>query len=231
MNRLIIRTGDGSNTVSIPELNVTYHSKHGAIQESMHIFIEAGLYYSINQSTIQPINIFEMGFGTGLNAFLTAIEAGNKKTKVYYTAVENNPLGEEEIRKLNYTETLKNVELFQAIHQCGWNEDIELNKFFTLRKINDDFINYSTNQQFNIIYYDAFAPTAQSELWMEEIFKKLYFMLLPGGILVTYCSKGSVRRAMEAAGFKVEKIPGPPGKREMVRAAHPESAEAGPLIT
>ena len=223
MDRLIIKTGDGSDTITIPEMKVSYHSKHGAIQESMHVFIEAGLRYVIHQSLIQPINIFEMGFGTGLNAFLTAIEASNRKTKVYYVGVEQYPLTEEEITTLNYTETLKHAELFWSIHESRWNEDIELNEFFTLRKINEDIINYSTKvlseaEGFNIIYYDAFAPTAQPELWTEEVFKKLYSMLLPGCILVTYCSKGSVRRAMQAVGFQVEKIPGPPGKREMVRA-------------
>jgi tRNA U34 5-methylaminomethyl-2-thiouridine-forming methyltransferase MnmC len=218
MDRMITKTGDGSDTITIPEMNVSYHSKHGAIQESMHVFIEAGFHYILNQSTIQPINIFEMGFGTGLNVFLTAIEASNRKTKVYYVGVEKYPLTKEETSSLNYTETLKHAELFQTIHQCSWNEDIELNEFFTLRKINGNFIDYSTDQLLNIIYYDAFAPTAQPELWAEEIFKKLYSMLLPGGILVTYCSKGSVRRAMKAAGFQVEKIPGPIGKREMVRA-------------
>jgi tRNA U34 5-methylaminomethyl-2-thiouridine-forming methyltransferase MnmC len=223
MDRLIIRTGDGSDTITIPEMNVSYHSKHGAIQESMHVFIEAGLRYIINQSPIQPINIFEMGLGTGLNAFVTAIEASNRKTKVYYVGVEKYPLTEAEVSKLNYTEALKHAGLFQNIHQSKWNENIKLNEFFIFRKINEDIINYSTKvlskaEGFNIIYYDAFAPTAQPELWTEEVFKKLYSMLLPGGILVTYCSKGSVRRVMQAVGFQVEKIPGPEGKREMVRA-------------
>lgn len=223
MDRLIIKTGDGSDTITIPEMNVSYHSKHGAIQESMHVFIEAGLRYVINQSPIQPISIFEMGFGTGLNAFLTAIEASNKKTKVYYVGVEQYPLTKEEISALNYTEALNHAELFQNIHQSKWNENIKLNEFFILRKINEDIINYSTKvlseaERFTVIYYDAFASTAQPELWTEEVFKKLYSMLLPGGILVTYCSKGSVRRAMQAVSFQIEKIPGPPGKREMVRA-------------
>jgi tRNA U34 5-methylaminomethyl-2-thiouridine-forming methyltransferase MnmC len=222
MDRIIIKTGDGSDTITIPEMNVSYHSKHGAIQESIHVFIEAGFHYILNQSTTQPINIFEMGFGTGLNVFLTAIEASNRKTKVHYVGVEKYPLTKEEISLLNYTETLKHTELFQTIHQCNWNEDIELNEFFTLRKVNEDIINYSIKvlteaEGFHLIYYDAFAPMAQPELWVEEIFKKLYSMLLPGGILVTYCSKGSVRRVMQAAGFVIEKIPGPIGKREMAR--------------
>jgi len=218
MERRIIKTADGSDTVAIPEMNVSYHSKHGAIQESMHVFIEAGFQYIINQSTNKPINIFEMGFGTGLNAFLTAIEATEKGIKVYYEAVEQFLLSKEEVDELNYTDVLNHKDLFRQMHECKWNEEIVLNEYFTLKKINENLIHYSTNQPFNIIYYDAFAPTAQPELWTEEVFKKLHSMLLPDGVLVTYCSKGSVRRAMQAAGFAIEKIPGPPGKREMVRA-------------
>ena len=219
MDRKIIQTADGSNTVLIPEMDVTYHSQHGAIQESMHVFIKAGFCYQSGRlERPDPINIFEMGFGTGLNAFLTAIEAANKKVKVYYMAVEQFPLNQEEFISLNYSETLKHKEWFNALHECNWNEDSPINEYFTLRKENTDISSFSTSEQFNIIYYDAFAPNAEPELWSEEIFKKLCSMLLPGGILVTYCSKGSVRRAMQSAGFAIEKIPGPPGKREMVRA-------------
>ena len=225
MKKEIIQTADGSHTVSIPEMNVTYHSKHGAIQESMHVFIKEGFYYQLGRpfdyrSGLQPdlINIFEMGFGTGLNAFLTAIEAVNNKVRVYYVAVEASPLNGEEVMSLNYSENLKHKEWFDALHECQWSEDIVINEYFTFRKEQTDINNYSTSQAFNIIYYDAFAPAAQPELWTERLFKKLYSMLLPGGILVTYCSKGDVRRALKSAGFGVEKIPGPPGKREMVRA-------------
>jgi tRNA U34 5-methylaminomethyl-2-thiouridine-forming methyltransferase MnmC len=223
MERRIIKTADGSDTVFIPEMNVSYHSKHGAIQESLHVFIDAGFRYwsSLNperQSKDQLINVFEMGFGTGLNAFLTAIEAEERRIKVYYEAVEQFPLSKEEVDGLNYTSALNNENLFRKVHECKWDEETKLNDFFTLKKVNENLINYSTNQPFDLIYYDAFAPTAQPELWREEVFKKLHSMLLPDGILVTYCSKGSVRRAMQAAGFNVEKIQGPPGKREMVRA-------------
>jgi tRNA U34 5-methylaminomethyl-2-thiouridine-forming methyltransferase MnmC len=219
MERQIIKTADGSDTVEIPELNVSYHSKHGAIQESMHVFIEAGFrYWSGRSQRPDPLNIFEMGFGTGLNAFLTAIEAMKKGIKVYYEAVEQFPLSEEEVDCLNYTSVLNNEDLFWQIHKCKWNQEIVLNNFFTLKKVNENLINYSTNQLFSVVYYDAFAPTAQPELWTEEVFKKLHSILLPGGVLVTYCSKGSVRQAMKARGFSIEKIPGPPGKREMVRA-------------
>lgn len=159
-----------------------------------------------------------MGLGTGLNAFLTALEAGEKQIKVYYEAVEQFPLKKEEVKGLNYTSVLNHEDLFKQIHECKWDKGIRLNDFFTIKKVQENLINYSTNQPFNLIYYDAFAPTAQPELWTEEVFKKLHVMLSANGILVTYCSKGSVRRAMKAAGFAIEKIQGPPGKREIVRA-------------
>ena len=218
MERTIIKNADGSHTVTIPEMNVSYHSKHGAILESMHVFIEAGFRYLITQTFNQPVSIFEMGFGTGLNAFLTAIEATNKKIRVHYTSVDKHPLNEKEVSLLNYTESLKNEDLFEAIHTAKWSQDTVINEFFTFGKTHADLLNYSPDEQFHIIYYDAFAPSAQPELWNQEMFEKLLSMLSPGGILVTYCSKGEVRRAMQSAGFKVEKIPGPPGKREMVRA-------------
>lgn len=218
MERQIIKTADGSHTVTIPGMNVSYHSIHGAVQESLHVFIEAGFRHLINNHSNQSVDIFETGFGTGLNAFLTAIEATNKKTKVYYVAIEKHPLTAKEIKLLNYTESLEHRDLFWAIHEAIWEDDVMINEFFTLRKIQGDLVNYLTDKQFNIIYYDAFAPSAQPELWTQKVFEKLLPLLSPHGALVTYCSKGEVRRAMEAAGFSVEKLPGPPGKREMVRA-------------
>jgi tRNA U34 5-methylaminomethyl-2-thiouridine-forming methyltransferase MnmC len=218
MKREVIRTADGSNTISIPELNVTYHSRHGAIQESMHVFIEAGLHFTLDSpEQHETIRVFEMGFGTGLNAFLTALDAAQKQRKIHYTAVEQYPLTLEEASQLNYTETLRHKDLFTSLHRCPWNEDITLTNYFTLRKEQTSLFSFSTTQPFNLIYYDAFAPAAQPELWTEDVFEKLYRMLTPGGILVTYCSKGDVRRAMIAAGFTVAKLPGPPGKREMLR--------------
>ena len=215
--REIVTTKDGSHTISIPAMKVTYHSIHGAIQESVHVFIEAGLNYVMKQSTNVPIRIFEMGFGTGLNAFLTAIKAIETKTNIHYTSIEISPLLLEEMALLNYPQTLGHEEFFQKIHQGSWEEELALHEFFTLQKIKKDLFNFSTPQSFNIIYYDAFAPSAQPELWSKEVFGKLFAMLDVNGLLVTYCSKGDVRRAMMAAGFIVEKIPGPPGKREMLR--------------
>ena len=218
MKRELIVTADGSHTVAIPDLNVTYHSRRGAIQESMHVFIEAGLRYILNQSTVPSINLFEMGFGTGLNAFLTAIEAQNQQRKVQYTAVEPYPLSPEEAAGLNYSKTLQHHKLFTALHQSPWNGDVTISDSFTLRKEKVSLFNFSTHQLFNLIYYDAFAPAAQPELWTVEVFQKLFDLLAPRGVLVTYCAKGAVRRAMTAAGFTVTKLPGPAGKREMLRA-------------
>lgn len=221
MKRKIITTADGSHTIVLPELDVMYHSRHGAIQESMHVFIEAGLRHLINQAAVQPVNLFEMGFGTGLNAFLTAIEAGKQHKEIHYTAVEPHPLTAEEAGTLNYSQYLGHTQWFTALHQSSWSEDIRISDHFTLRKEKTGFMNFSARAEagrFHLIYYDAFAPAAQPGLWTGEIFQKLHGMLAPNGILVTYCSKGEVRRAMLAAGFSVTKLPGPKGKREMLRA-------------
>lgn len=210
-------TADGSVTVAIPDMQVTYHSKHGAIQESMHVFIEAGLKPLLHQH--QPLHIFEMGFGTGLNALLTMIEAEKQQQRIYYETVEAWPLEKELVDQLNYSEQYPDWQAkFSALHAAPWGQSIELTPYFTIRKNNVSLINYSTDQQNHLIYYDAFAPGAQPDLWTVDTFRHLFNMLQEGGVLVTYCSKGDVRRAMQAAGFTIEKIPGPPGKREMVRA-------------
>jgi len=209
VKREIILTGDGSHTISVPEMNVTYHSVHGAIQESVHVFIQAGL------------RVLEIGFGTGLNALLTLLEADKHMNRIYYTAVELYPLNETEISQLNYCEQL-NVPhykpLFEKMHQCEWEEMSEITDNFRLTKTKCNLLDFSTENLFYLIYFDAFDPAAQPGLWTKEVFEKLYSMLNEGGIVVTYCSKGDVRRAMQSAGFHIEKIPGPPGKKEMIRA-------------
>jgi tRNA U34 5-methylaminomethyl-2-thiouridine-forming methyltransferase MnmC len=217
MTRELVTTKDGSHSIAIPDLKITYHSVHGAIQESRHVFIEAGLNYFSNHP-LKPLYIFEMGLGTGLNALLTAIEAQSQQLYIHYTAVEPFPLSMEEVKRLNYSELLQQREVFEKIHESNWQEEVRISEFFIIRKEREDLGQYSTHQSFNLIYYDAFAPLAQPELWTKEIFDQLFRMLLPDGILVTYCSKGDVRRAMIAAGFEVKKLPGPPGKREMIRA-------------
>lgn len=219
MQRDLILTKDGSHTIAIPAMNVTYHSLHGAIQESQHVFIEAGLKQFSNQH--HTLYIFEMGFGTGLNALLTYMEIQKSGQQVYYTAIELFPLEENQITTLNYCEQLNRKDLepvFHQLHNSEWEKDIAIENNFTLRKSASSLLNFSTIQPFNLIYFDAFAPTAQPELWTKEIFEKLYTALQSAGMLVTYCSKSDVRRAIKSAGFIVEKIPGPRGKREMVRA-------------
>lgn len=221
MERQVIVTKDGSPTISIPEMNVTYHSVHGAIQESQHVFIQAGLLDSGIFDFTGIHHILEMGFGTGLNALLTLIEADKRKNRIYYTALELHPLIEAETNQLNYCEQLNQSRyqpLFERMHQGGWEEMFEITENFRLTKTKCGLADYSGDDLFSIIYFDAFAPAAQPELWTREIFEKLFKLLLPGGILVTYCSKGDVRRNMQAAGFTTEKLPGPPGKREMLRA-------------
>jgi len=226
MQRKLILTGDGSHTISMPELNVTYHSIHGAIQESKHVFIEAGL-KSLTLAEAAKLNIFEVGFGTGLNALLTIIEAEKLQKQIHYETVEPFPVGSSETRSLNYCKQLDREDLqpiFEQLHSCEWEKKTNITANFHFKKSGSNLLNFETSetclsgkQAFKLIYFDAFAPNAQPELWTKEIFEKMFAMLEPGGILVTYCSKGNVRRAMQAAGFIVEKLPGPRGKREMVR--------------
>lgn len=226
-------------------MQVTYHSHHGAVQESVHVFIEAGLRFvsghtgATGQATGQTpsivsdlasgptsnppstLRIFEMGFGTGLNAYLTALEAQRLQIPIHYIAVEQYPLTPEEAAALNYAQTGDDRQLFNQLHQAPWQEDASITPLFTLNKQQTSLLQFQLQTPVHLIYFDAFAPTAQPELWTEDVFKRLLAMLVPGGVLVTYCSKGVVRRAMQAAGFIVTKIPGPPGKREMVRATTP----------
>ena len=221
MKREIIITADGSHSISVPELNVAYHSVHGAITESLHVFIKAGLIDSAIFEYIGVHQVLEIGFGTGLNALLTLIEADKHKNRIYYTAIEPYPLNEEMVGQLNYCEQLNLPEYkprFERMHEIDWEEMYEISEFFRLTKTKSDVSAFTTDDRFDIIYFDAFAPSAQPELWTKEIFEKMYTLLKPGGILITYCSKGDVRRAMIAAGFEVEKLQGPPGKREMIRA-------------
>lgn len=216
MEREIIHTDDGSHTIAIPAMNVTYHSRHGAIQESMHVFIEAGL-----RQLAGDVHILEMGFGTGLNALLTLIETELQPRNIYYETIEAFPLTPAEASQLNYCEQLQRPDLqplFDQLHQCEYEKTVAITPYFTIQKHHTKLAGFSADQPVNLVYFDAFAPTAQPELWTADIFTGLYYMMVPKGILVTYCSKGEVRRAMQTAGFIIEKLPGPPGKREMVRA-------------
>jgi len=211
-------TNDGSTTLYIEEYDEPYHSINGAIQESMHVFINEGL----SKLSQQHIRIFEVGFGTGLNAFLSCkFSAENNKT-IAYTGIEISPIPIHLISQLNFTHNIHNEQLiqaFNAIHQSEWETEQAITNNFTIKKNKGSINSYSfESTPFDIIYYDAFAPDKQPEMWNISIFEKLYMMLNQGGLLVTYCAKGSVRRALRDVGFNVSRLPGPPGKREMLRA-------------
>ena len=211
------QTADGSYTLYVPELDEHYHSVKGALTESQHIFIDMGL----KHSSVTAPHILEIGLGTGLNCVLTLLEAKESQRHVHYTGIERYPLNEEIIRKLNYPSIIgkKCEEDYFAIHQAPWEEDVCLSPWFTLHKLEGDFTHYSFEQKYDIIYFDAFAPEKQPEMWEQSLFDNLYQVLNEGGILTTYCAKGIVRRMLQTAGFKVERLPGPPGgKREILRA-------------
>jgi len=217
LKRKIIITEDGSHTLHIPELNEHYHSIHGAIQESTHIFIKTGLHAFASS---QNISILEVGFGTGLNALLTYKEAQTAGQKIQYTGIEKYPLLPNEFRHLNYaTEISPNfIEIFKQIHEVPWASHQAISPNFLLQKIKADLLNFETKNHYDLIYFDAFGPDIQPKLWTEAIFNKMFSLLNSNGKLVTYSAKGQVRRNMLASGFKVERLPGPPGKREMLRA-------------
>ena len=219
MKKEIILTSDHSHSIAVPAMNVTYHSTHGAIQESMHVFIESGLNHIAAGK--DQISIFEMGFGTGLNALLSIGEAEKKQQKIYYEAIEADPLEANIYTLLNYCEQLNRPDLqplFELLHCCEWNTTIEITPYFSFKKNLISLSDFLTTRKFDLIYFDAFAPEVQPELWTPGVFKKLYELMNPGAILTTYCSKSIVRKAMAEAGLTVTKIPGPPHKREMVRA-------------
>lgn len=210
-------TADGSNTLYVPELNEHYHSVKGALTESKHIFIQMGLNYS------QAVNlrVLEIGFGTGLNAFLTLLEAEKSQRTIHFTSIERFPLSEEIVRKLAYPETIapEECEKFYTLHTASWNQEVKISPYFTLHKIEGDFTHFSFREYYDVVYFDAFAPEKQPEMWSQTLFNNLYNQMNPGGILTTYCAKGVVRRMLQTAGFTVERLPGPPGgKREILRA-------------
>lgn len=216
LKREIITTADGSTTIHIPDWNEQYHSKHGAIQEAYHVFIKSGL----DQISSKDISILEIGLGTGLNCFISYLEGKKRQLNINYTGVEAYPISENEFSKLNYVSELKSEEfdVFNKIHASNWEEKIELEQNFSFLKRKQLFQEINDCNCFNLIYFDAFGARVQPELWSVLIFKKMYDALKENGILVTYSAKGSVRRAMIEVGFSVKKIPGPPGKREMLRA-------------
>ncbi len=212
----IIKTEDGSNTLYVPDLNENYHSIKGAIQESLHVYINAGL-RSFKKTNVK---ILEVGFGTGLNALLSYIEAQKTNINIVYHSIEKYPIDNEIIWELNYPEILglEYNPIFLNFHSSAWDTNHKISDFFQLNKIKTDINNFKISGRYDLVYFDAFAPDVQPEIWSERNFKKIKEAMNRGGILTTYSSKSTVRRKLQNIGFKVEKLPGPPGKREIIRA-------------
>ncbi|MCA9400141.1 MAG: tRNA (5-methylaminomethyl-2-thiouridine)(34)-methyltransferase MnmD [Candidatus Omnitrophica bacterium] len=211
----VIQTADGSSSLFHEGFQDHYHSIHGALQESTHVFIRQGL----DHISKKNISLLEVGFGTGLNAYLTAVYAGEKR--VHYTAIEKFPLADDTLHELNFPRLSglkEHQDLFFRLHRASWDRDVDLQVHFTIRKVFADVTRYCFDRMFDLVYFDAFAPEKQPDMWGQRIFEKIFAAMHPGGILVTYTSKGTVKRILQACGFIVEKIPGPPGKRHMLRA-------------
>ncbi|MDM1353565.1 tRNA (5-methylaminomethyl-2-thiouridine)(34)-methyltransferase MnmD [Myroides marinus] len=218
MKRKVITTSDGSTSIEMEDWGETYHSIHGAIQEARHVYIERG-FDKINKPVIK---VLEMGFGTGLNAFLTLVEARKQGKKVEYHSIEAFPVTEQESSALDFSALYSTKEdelLFKQMHQCSWNELNEITPNFNLHKIHITFEEAVVNQCFfDVVYFDVFGYQFQPDLWSVEIFKKVYDALDTTGVLVTYACRGPIKRAMKEVGFITEKVEGPPGKREMLVA-------------
>ena len=218
----IITTEDGSHSLYVPVLNETYHSTHGAITESRHVFIKEGFQFFVEKYDPTEIHLLEIGFGTGLNALLTYYEAQKLRVKVHYQSLEPYPLKKELYDVLNYHEHLDEPDaqqVFCQLHEAKWSGQVDLHEFFTLEKIPGKLEYYSLDdQRFDVVYFDAFAPNKQAEVWEKEVLSKVHTSMNSPGLLTTYCAKGQFKRDLTAIGFQVETIPGSPGKKEMVRA-------------
>jgi tRNA U34 5-methylaminomethyl-2-thiouridine-forming methyltransferase MnmC len=216
VEREIRKTSDGSQTVYVKELDESYHSIHGAIQESSHVFIDEGW----RRTTADPVRVLEIGFGTGLNALLTLSVSLSEERGVYYHTVEKYPLTPSEYTRINFEDHLTGIPpgSFQQLHEAEWGAEIPISGKFILFKERSDFREMQLSGLFDLVYFDAFDPAKQPHLWSEGVFGIIREHTRPGAILVTYSARGSVRRALKASGFRTEKVPGPPGKREMTLA-------------
>ena len=220
MKRSFLKTADGSLTIHLPEWDEQYHSKHGAIAEAKYVYIQEGYdFYRTQNPITSPVRILEIGFGTGLNCLLTKILASELGQEIRYTGVEKFPVEPQEASQLNYMTQLKQKGLdFKILHESPWEQWNKLSADFTFFKHQNDFVDLNYSDQFDVLYFDAFGPRVQPELWTEAIFKSMYEAMSPKGVLVTYCCQGNARRAMTKVGFTVVRLPGPPGKRHMLRA-------------
>ena len=216
MKREIIQTNDGSTTIHLPEWNESYHSKHGAIQEAYHVFIKNGLTLFEGKS----ISVLEIGFGTGLNAFITFVEAKKASQSIDYVGAEAYPVALDEVMQMNYPKEIDANEtpVFKQMHECNWEEKQTITPNFALTKRKQFFQDIKDVSAFDLIYFDAFGCRVQPELWSDEVFAAMFKALKSNGVLVTYACRTSIKNAMLLAGFSVEKLPGAPGKREMLRA-------------
>jgi len=218
----IILTKDGSHSLLNTALNETYHSVHGAVQESKHVFIQAGLDFFLQHQPQQPISILEIGFGTGLNALLTGQRVSDQPYEIKYTSLESFPIDEPIWSKLNYAEALNMQHAFESLHRAVWNSAVEIHPNFELIKLHTTLQQASlSSQSVDIVYFDAFAPSKQPEMWTHEMLSKVVRAMKPQGVFVTYCAKGQLKRDLRDLGLSVETLAGPPGKKEMVRAVKP----------
>lgn len=218
-------TADGSESLYIPELDEHYHSHHGALQESVHVYIKSGVEYILSEGCTSP-RIFELGMGTFLNTFLTLAYAEKNKINITYQGIEKFPVDPIALKKMNYTSQAylkETASLCHAILDAEWEVEVNISPYFKMTKTYGDFLTFNNPESyFDLMYFDAFGFRAQSEMWSENVFQKCFDLLKPGGVLVTYAAKGVVRRTMESIGFSVDRIPGAPGKREMMRAKKPK---------
>ncbi len=215
----IITTGDGSHSLVNEDLKETYHSTHGALQESSHVFIKHGLQFW-SEKAKESARVLEIGFGTGLNALLALSFAETQQLPVYYESLETYPLPEEIYRQLNYPVMMGSSQLtapFQLMHEAEWDQEVAINNYFRFQKKRTSVHAYTAATPFHVIFFDAFAPSKQANMWTPEVMKNMHRHLVTGGILVTYCAQGQFKRNLKEAGFVVETLQGPPGKKEMVR--------------
>lgn len=220
MSLQIVTTSDGSQSLFVPELNEHYHSSHGAIQEALHVFIGAGL----GATTLTEFSVMEVGFGTGLNALLSAHWAESEGRKIKYRGLEKYPVDQNTVEQLNYPDRVgmhSSKAVFSQMHRCPWEQENRLTPHFSLIKNQVDVLSFPQFDRVDLVFFDAFGFRAQEEMWDQRVFEWLFSHLHSGGILVTYASKGEVRRRLTRVGFVVEKLPGPVGKREMVRTIKP----------
>lgn len=219
----IIKTSDGSHTIYLPEIDEHYHSVNGAITESNYVYIDKGFDYLAGKTP----KVFEVGFGTGLNCLLTALQAEKEKRTTTYLSIEKYPLPESTTSQLNFGRLISAEAqiLYERIHECRWNEIVNISKYFVLKKINADLTeyNFDTPEKYDVIYFDAFGPDKQPEMWTPLIFNKISSVTASGGVLVTYSAKGEVRRQLAVSGFEMKRLPGPPGKNQMLRGIKKEA--------